>query len=279
MFDGAPPAAWPRLSASQRAAALSATWPSRLQYSFIGAAMLASVTAAHAFRSQAPGAHDPRVAVGIALACTFLCAYFVLRKQRISSRWLAAAGVASVSITLVNLTVYATQQVSQAGAGRNAAANLTLVIATMVAGTLWALLVQASPRGFALSAALAAGILWVPLMTLTAAPVQLGLAAAACVAAGWWMRSVRARQAYNDYRTRTVRPSLSRRSVQAAVLRELSFGTAAEAPAPAVEAPEPAAESLGGSLSSLASALGHPESPAPADAVREETAKTADSPA
>ena len=265
-----PEPGWPDLAASQRAEALALTWPARLRQGVFGAALLAFLTAAVSY-SAADGVLDWRIGISLTLGGAFLAAYALLETQRFTRAWLAPIGYIAIALTLTNVMACMTEQVRGALEHGRAAADPALIFFMLVVGSLWALRIHLSPGGFTLSAILTFGILWAPWLVLSQAPVGFVLAGLACVGAGAQLRWMAAERAYAVYRRTVVLPRLSRSSIQASVLRQLSrYAAAADsdetadtggpAPAPASTAQD---AGLQGSLGGLAEALGASKAPAP----------------
>lgn len=274
---------WPELDAKQKARALAATWPSRLRFAFIGAAILACLTGFASYRA-AGDVFDWRAGVSLTLGCSFLATYGLIKTQRFSRRWLAPLGQVAIALTLINLMACMMEQFRAGVASQQAAMDPALVFLTLIAGSLWALRVHLSPVGFVLGAAITMGILWAPWIALTEAPIEFALTGLACLAAGAQMRWIGAERAYATYRRKVIWPRLWRGSVQAVALRELSRRTAAMPHAGQSQPLEALARKVDGarvqgSLVSLATALGGSESPASQqeDSEHESSAKTADS--
>lgn len=269
---------WPELDAEQKAEALAATWPGRLRFALLGAAILAFVTGAGSYRA-AGGAIDWRVGISLTLGSSFLASYFLIKTQDFSRRWLAPAGLITITLTLINLMACLLEQFQVEVGSKQASADPAFVFLALVVGSLWALRIHVSPVSFTLGAAVTAAILWAPWITLTQAPAEFALTGLACLAVGAQMRWIGAERAYAAYRRKVVWPQLWRGSMQAAVLRELSRRTAmtvTEEPRGAIEALAEAVDGVRtqGSLVSLAAALGGSESPAKQDGERQRSSAT-----
>jgi hypothetical protein len=212
---------WPELSADQKSEALAADWPKRLKNAFGSAAILALLMAAIAY-VPTPGEPPPwRVALSLAMFGVFLFAYFRLEVSALPSRWLALIGLTTIVTTQINLMTCVAERALAGMQNLSSSTDPTLILFSLVTGTLWALRIHLALDAFLSTAAITISILWLPWMVLTGAPVEFLVFAAACFATGAYLRRMAVQRAYESYRREILWPEIWRQNIRAEVELEL----------------------------------------------------------